>query len=364
MGVGNVARTASDDLNLLFDAVAREPTAWEFFALLRGVEQARPDAPRIGTALDPAIELIELRHMPSADFPRTTLAAFERGGRRPSVASQHLGLTGSMGPLPAHLTELAVFERAAKGPSPFADFLDMVSARMLQAFYRAWSSASPTAQADRPNDDRFATYLGATSGATNLRFAAAAERPPFDGDGFHDWRRLAYGGHLAALRSAGAVVDLLSHLLERPVGVTEAVGRWRAIPEDALSRIGTRRGRHAQLGGGATLGRRFFAVEWNVAFTAAARSMADLERFLPGGDANQLLTEAAAAALPAHLDWEARVEIDEAAIAPARLGGASADGAKAPGARLGLTSWIKPRGRAVKRTDLRLAGARPARVAA
>lgn len=354
MGVGDMARPAPDDLNALFDAVGREPTAWEFFALLRGVEQARPDAPRIGTSLDPAQELIELTHQPSADFPRTTLAAFTRKGRRPRVASQHLGLTGSMGPLPAHLTELAVFERRSKAPTPFADFLDMISARMLQAFYRAWSAASPTTQADRPADDRFATYLGASSGATNLRFASAAERPRFDGDGFDDWRRLAYGGHLAALRNAGAVVDLLTHLLERPVAVSEAVGRWRQIPGDARSRLGTRGGGHQQLGRGATLGKRFFAVEWNVAFTARARSMADLERFLPGGDANQLLTEAAAAALPAHLDWEARVEIDETAITPARLGRT----------RLGMTSWIKPRGRAVKRTDLRLAGARPAARAA
>ncbi len=358
MGVGNVSRATTDDLNLLFDAVAAEPTAWEFFALARGVEQARPDAPRIGTSLDPAVELIELAHEPSANFPRTTLAGFDRTSRRPRVRSQHFGLTGPMGPLPAHLTELSEFERRIKGPTPFSDFLDLASARMLQAYYRAWSSASPCTQADRPMDDNFATYLGATSGATDLRFVTLASRPPYDAHGFDDWRRLAYGGHLAGLHSAAATVDLLSHLLERPVRVEEAVGRWRIIPPDAQSRLG-RTGAHNTLGQGATLGKRFFAVEWNVAFGVRAQSMDDLEQFLPGGDAHQLLAQAAKAILPAHLDWEARVEIDEARIVPARLGGA-----KGGGARLGQTGWIKPRNRGGIRADLKLAGGRAVRHAA
>ncbi len=353
-----MSRSTSDDLTLLFDAVAAEPTAWEFFALARGVEQARPDVPRIGTSLDPAVELLELTHEPSANFPRTTIAAFDRTWRRPRVRSQHIGLTGPMGPLPAHLTELSEFERRIKGPSPFSDFLDMVSSRMLQAYYRAWSSASPCTQADRPMDDNFATYLGATSGATDLRFVTLASRPPYDAHGFDDWRRLAYGGHLAGLHSAAATVDLLSHLLERPVRVEEAVGRWRVIPAEARSRLG-KSGAHNSLGQGATLGGRFFAVEWNVAFSVRAQSMDDLEQFLPGGDANRLLGEAAKAILPAHLDWEARVEIDEAKIVPARLGGKGR-----PGARLGLTGWIKPRARSGVRADLKLAGGRGARLAA
>jgi predicted component of type VI protein secretion system len=74
--------------------------------------------------------------------------------------------------------------------------------------------------------------------------------------------------------------------------------------------------------------------------------MADLARLLPGGDLHALLMQAGAAMMPGHLDWHARVEIDETAIAPARIGGA----------RLGLTSWIAPRGRRRTRRDVRLAG--------
>lgn len=117
------------------------------------------------------------------------------------------------------------------------------------------------------------------------------------------------------------------------------------MPAAARTRIGGRRGAHAAVGRGATLGGSFLAVEWDVAIEVRARSMDDLARFLPGGEMHRLLGQAVRAALPAHLDWEARVTIDEAAVEPARLGGT----------RLGQTGWMAPRRRGgVTRTDVRL----------
>ena len=340
---GSPPNDLSAGLIALLGEIAADPTRWEAFAVGRAVDAARPDRPRIGTALDPQRESIDLVHQPSQDFPRSTIASFIDGKRRPQIRSQHLGMTGPMGPLPTHLTELAIFERRRKGATPFADFLDLLSARALQRFYQAWSESDPCAQADRPADDRFAGYIGAVSGAADLNFVDAGSRaaPSAIGDEFDGWRSLPYAGHLAALRSAAAVGDLLSHLLERKVRVVEAVGRWRHIPDDARTRLG---GIHAALGRGATAGAKFYAVEFDVGFEIAVRSMTELEDMLPGGHANRLLGQAARAALPKHLDWRARVIILETAIAPARLGAA----------RLGWTSWIAPTGRARHRRDLTL----------
>ena len=337
-------RTPSDDLSALFADAEANATAWEFFALLRQVEQLSPDAPRIGTALDPGDEPIELAHEPSLSFPRTTVAGFDRDRRRPRLRSYQLGLTGPMGPMPVHVTEMAMAERGGRGSKPFGDFFDLVSARMLQGFYRAWASGDPCAQADRPADDDFAGYLGAVSGATSLRFVSGAERGGHEEAGFGDWRRLAYGGHLSGLRSAAAVGDLLAHALERPVAVDETIGRWRAIPPDARTRIG-RRGEHHQLGLGATLGAKFFAVEWDVGVRVRARSMEDLERLLPGGEMHALLVEATEAVLPHHLDWHAIIEVDEMAVERAQIGRS----------RLGMTGWVAPEGAKRVRQDVRLA---------
>lgn len=327
MGVGAMRRAPSDDLTALFSAVAEAPAGWSAFALLRQVEQLSTGAPRIGTALNPADETIELAHEPEQGFPAATIAGLGVGARRAQVRTRHLGLTGPMGPLPTHLTEMAMAERDARGPRPLGDFLDLVSARMLQQFYRAWAEGDPCAQADRRGDDAFAGRLGAISGATSLRFVTGEERGDAQAPGFGDWQRLAYGGHLSGLRSAAAVADLLGHALGQAVRVDETVGRWRDIPGEARTALGRA---HARLGSGATLGSRFHAVEWDVGVRIRVRAMDELEALLPGGTRHALLTEAADAVLPAHLDWHARIEIARTAILPARLGRA----------RLGMTSWL------------------------
>lgn len=329
MGVGAMRRAPSDDLTTLFDAIAQAPAGWSAFALLRQVEQLSDGAPRIGTALNPADETIDLAHEPELGFPAATIAGFDPGGgeRRAQVRTRHLGLTGPMGPLPTHLTEMAMAERDARGPRPLGDFLDLVSARMLQQFYRAWAEGDPCAQADRRGDDAFAGRLGAISGATSLRFVTGEERGDAQAPGFGDWQRLAYGGHLSGLRSAAAVADLLGHALGQAVRVDETVGRWRDIPGDAHTALG---GAHARLGSGATLGGRFHAVEWDVGLRIRVRDMGELEALLPGGARHALLAQAADAVLPTHLDWHARIEIARPAIRPARLGRA----------RLGMTTWL------------------------
>lgn len=358
------ADPAPDLLTDVLNALEANPQGFEFFAAVRAVERAAADQPRFGRSFNPAQEVMNVAHHGSADFARTTVAGFDRRndkpGRKPRLRSNHFGLTGAMGPMPFYLTEIVIYERDRRGPKPLGDFLDLLTQRQLQYFYRAWADAQPCAQADRPADDGFAAQLGAVSGAVDLRFVSGEGRSPHLLDGFDAWARLGYAGHFAGLRSASSVADVLSTVLATPVRVIENVPRWRDIPVNMRSRIG--RGGNAaqqvvggnaqQLGIGATLGRRFLATEWDVRLVLAARDMVELLSLLPGGARNAILRECANAILPQHVEWSARIEIDEAKIAPARLQ------IGADGARLGQTAWIAPRGVAGrKRDELRLRNA-------
>jgi type VI secretion system protein ImpH len=344
-------RPPPDDLIQLFSALAADPQRWDVFAAVAQLEAADPARPRLGEALDPAQDVVDLAHEADFSFPRTTVADWSTSGRRPRLTSRHLGMTGPMGPLPNHLTEIAIYERSRRGPRPFNEFLDLLSTRPLQFFYRAWADASPCANAARPADDRFAGYLAAVAGVTDLAFLSPDTRPPMgDADCFDQWRRLPFGGHLASLRAPQPIAAVLSSLLGRPVTVTEAIGRWRAVPDDQRTRLGRQ---DATLGSGATLGSRFWSVEFDVAFAVRARSMADLDDLLPGGRAYRLLADAARSLLPHHINWRAHVAISEHRITPARLASRSATGA-ASGARLGWTSWMAPKGRARIRRDITL----------
>ena len=336
----------ADDLSRLFAELAADPERWDVFAALSAIEAAAPGRPRIGESLEPGQEVVDVAHVADFSFPRTTIAGWQPEGRRPTLQTRHLGLTGPMGPLPSHLTEIAIYERARRGPKAFNQFLDLLTVRPLQQFYRAWANAHPAANAARPGDDLFAGYIGATAGITELAFLVPGTRPGMADSGhFDSWRRLPYAGHLASLRSPSAISSLLSDLLGRRVTVREAVGRWREVPGGQRTRLGRS---DSTPGIGAPLGGRVWSGEYDVAFAIRARSMADLYDLLPGGRSHQLLAEAARASLPHHINWRAHVSIAEHLIQPARLAGKND---KLP-TRLGWTSWIAPRGRVRTRTDL------------
>ena len=184
-----------------------------------------------------------MAHAPGLEFPGATIEAIEfRRPGRGLIRSCFLGLTGPMGALPLHLTEYANFERRYARRHPFGCFLDLITDRMLQFFYRAWADSQPACQADRPEDDPVrglhrAAHWPAQEGA------AKAEAFPLKA-------RLHYAGLFISRRSAAAPQDGLTHLLRTPVRILEFVGGWRTVEPEDLTRLGGARPRAASALGG------------------------------------------------------------------------------------------------------------------
>ena len=335
-------RPTSDHLTLL-DAAGREPARWSFLALMRRAEALAPKLPRIGRSRLPPQNIADLAQTASLAFPAATVDAVEttRTGRR-RVRSLFLGLTGPMGALPLHLTEYAFYERRMGENRPFGRWLDVLTDRMLQFFYRAWADTQPAAQADRPSDDRFAAYLAALSGAG----AVTGDASGFGG--FDQQRRLYYAGAFVSRRSAAVLRDGLSHILKRPVRLKEFVARWRDIDPADRTRLGApdRGGRYNRLGVDTVLGGRVRQAEDTFRVMVRAVSTEDYARLLPGQPAHEAAREALHALAPSELSWELELEIEEPHAPGARLDGT---------APLGLMSWSAPRARAgVVRADARM----------
>jgi type VI secretion system ImpH/TssG family protein len=328
-------RAQSNHLSL-FRTAAANARRFGFFALLRAAEARASALPRVGRSRTPAQNVATLAEAPALGFPETTLDSigFDRAGRA-RVEGRFLGLTGPMGPLPLHLTEYAIYERRYGKARPFGRFLDLLAERMLQFFYRAWADSQPLAHADRPEDDRFAGYLAALSGAGEG--AGEDSALPLRA-------RLHYAGLFAGRRSASALQDGLSHLLGTAVTLREFRTRWRDIEPEDRTRLG-RTGAFNALGRDAVLGGRVCSAEDAFQVVVKARSMAEYADLLPSGRRYAIAAEALTAFAPSHLDWEIELEIDEAAATSARLDGAAA---------LGWTSWAAIEGRPHVRADARL----------
>lgn len=292
---------------------------WGLFPLLRRLEALAGGLPRIGRARLPAQNVADLRQTASLNFAASTLESISLHRNRPEISGYWLGLLGPMGPMPLHLTEYAHYEARYAKSRPFGRFLDLLSGRMLQFFYRAWADSQPAAQLDRPHDDRFAGYLAHLSGAQlgvtkDSAFPAAA--------------RLHYAGFFASRRSAVGLQDALSHLLRQPLEVQEYQPRWQTIEPADRSRLGSG---FCVLGEDAILGSRVKTVTDAFRVVIRAQSYQDYLSLMPTGNRFAIAAEALDAFAPRHLEWDIAVEIASPQAPPTRLDGR---------ARLGWTSWV------------------------
>lgn len=346
--MADAGRRTTDHLTVLQAVAAAPPGSHEFLGLLRRLEALGHDWPRFGESRIPSADMLELRHAPALRFPERTLDRIEMGApRRPRLYSLFLGMTGPMGPMPLHLSEFAFYEELYSAQRPFGDFLNVLTRRWLQLFYRAWADTNPAATRDRPHEDPFAGFVAALSGAREGARAHSA----FPADA-----RLHYAALFIGRRGASHMQDALSDLLGAPVTIREFVGRWNPIAVEDQSRLG---GAFSTLGVDAVLGDRVWSVEDGFRVVARARTHAEHLDLLPSGRRFAVASEAIDAFAPGHLDWDFEIEIDESIAAPTRLDGTT---------RLGWTGWLAPKGRAgVTRRDIRLrrgAAAREARRAA
>jgi type VI secretion system ImpH/TssG family protein len=324
-------RPPAHHLNYLAE-VGREVSECGLFPVVRAAEARAQGMPRVGNSRRPAQNVVDLAQHPSLVFPGPTLAEIRRKGDRVRISGYWLGLTGPMGALPTHLTEFAAYERRYAKTQPFGDFLDLLAGRMLQLFYRSWADSQPAAHADRVDDDRFAFYLGALSGACEGVSPDAA----FPGRG-----RLHYAGHFASRRSAGAIRDALSHLLGTAVAVAEFQPRWSDVEVEDRSRLGRS---FATLGRDVMLGRRVRTASEAFRVHIRAPDLRTYRKLLPSGRMFPLVAEALDALAPSHLEWDVALEIDHRDVVPARLDGQTA---------LGWSSWLAPK-RAGIRSDAHL----------
>lgn len=311
-------RAQADDLD--WAALAQHLPRAGLFAILRHAEARASGAPRLGRARRPQDSIVDLAQEPSMGFADRSLSQMEMRHGRPQLRGYWLGLTGPMGPLPSHLSEFAYLERRYAKKRPFGDWLDVLAGRMLQLFYRAWAESQPIAHADRANDDGFAMWLGALSGAT---VGAAGD------SAFFARARVHYASVFAGSRSAIAIQDALSHLLMQPVEIQEYIPKWRAFEEEDRSLLGRN---FATLGSDAVLGRRIYSASDAFRVVVRAQDWPGYLSMLPGAQRFAVAAEAVDAFKPTHLEWDLCLEIAESAMPPARLDGR---------ARLGWSACVK-----------------------
>lgn len=297
---------------------AETPRKFSLFAFVRGLSARAIDKPPVGSSKLPSQDLVRLHQIPHTHFPAPTLDEVTVDKGRANAGGYWLGLTGPMSPLPLHLTEFASYERKYAKKRPFNDFLDLIAGRFLQLFYRAWAVSQPAVQADRPGDDRFASYVDHLTGAT---------QGAGPGSAFPPLARLHYAALFASKRSASAIEGGLRHLLGLPVELREYQPVERVIEPADQTRLGVQ---HHRLGD-ALVGSRAVMVTDSFDVRITARNITEFRQLQPSGGLFRVAAEALDALTPSHLEWSITLCLPQVEVEPARLDGRS---------QLGWSSWV------------------------
>ena len=325
----------------LFAALAKAPWTFDFFQALRRIEGIALDLPRLGTALRPGEEPVRVSQEASVAFAPSTLSAFEESdtGGAPRLEQRFFGLLGPNGPLPLHLTEHARNRLLHHDDPTFARFLDLFHHRLALHFYRAWAQSRPVVQHDRPDQDRFAVYVGALAG-----YATPATRRR---DEVPDHAKLFFTGHLSrSAKNAEGLAAILEGFFGLPARVDQLTVGWLPLPADQLTMIGRDEDLAVPLGAGAIVGRR--ARDAQTRFRISLGPM-DLDRyhdFLPGGRSLLRLIDWVRNYVGYEFDWQVQLVLAREEVPGIQLGREGL---------LGWTTWLGPRPQPTDADDLVLA---------
>jgi type VI secretion system protein ImpH len=305
------------------DQLTAEPWRFDLFGVLRRFERENARQPRVGDAETLTDEFVILSQNPYMEFPASTLeGAMRESSGRMRLIARFLGMFGPQGALPLTTTEesyLWLLER----DDAFPRFVDIFQRRFLALFYRAWADPRPIAQNDRPDADRFRTYIGSMIGVGS---------PPYRNvDTISDFAKMEFAGLIASkAKSASRLRSLIAGLFGVKVEVDEFVGSWLSFDAQECTQLGANQSR---LGADTILGSSIFSVSDKFRLRVFVKDIVQYEQFLPGSDLAEQVGDAVFLYLGEEFDWDMELAIPAGEITPVRLG---------QGAKLGWTSWMAP----------------------
>nr|WP_314625860.1 type VI secretion system baseplate subunit TssG [uncultured Noviherbaspirillum sp.] len=286
----------------------------DFFQLVRLLENAHPHLPRIGTSVRARDDAVRFGQDPTLSFQPNAVNHYQAATAtaKARLSVNFFGMFGPNGALPLHLTEYAR-NRARNAADPtMAAFLDVFHHRMVSLFYRARASAEPAISLDRPQGDRFSSYVGSMFGigAPGLQ----------DRDEVSDFAKLHFAGLMAnQKRPASGLVSILRDFFKLPIRIEQFVGHWMQLPTDIQTRIGAADAGN-RLGVSAVLGRQVWDCQHKFRIVIGPLDYTDYCRMLPGGDSMGRLAAWVRNYAGLVLDWDVRLILKKEQVPPLRLG--------------------------------------------
>ena len=305
--------------------ISEKPFSFDFYRTVRLLEARNAANPPLGESISPRDDLVRFKQKPSLTFAPSTLRDCRAGAAgKLELFVNFTGLFGPNGPMPLFVTEFAHDRQHNGHDNTMVGFFDIFHQRILSLFYRAWAVNQKSADLDRPDDSRFANYIGSLSGygMESLRKRDAAP----------DWAKLYFSGRLIShARNAEGLGAIVQEFFGIPAQIQTFQGHWLTLPPDSVCRLGESPS-SGSLGVTTIVGARFWDCQLKFRIRLGPMKLADLRRMLPGGDSFKRLKAWVLNYISEEFFWDAQLVLKKEEVPATTLGGASA---------LGWTCWLK-----------------------
>src|SRR5262245_27078286 len=319
----------------LEDILFEEGYRFDIFQAVRLLERLYPYRQPVGRDANPSAEVVRFHSRLSLSFPPSAIheiAPADDGSGPAQMTVAFMGLTGPLGVLPRHYTEL-LFERLRQKDHALRDFLDLFNHRLISLFYQAWEKyRSPIAYERAVSrgewPDRLSQYLFDLIGMGTKGLRGRLE--------VEDEALLFYAGLLAQHpHSASALEGVLKDYFGVPVAVAQFVGQWLVLSEGNRSRLGSREA-NSSLGVNTVAGSRVWDQQAKFRLRVGPLTYGEFCRFLPSGEAFGRLVGLSRFYAGQECDFEVQLILKAAEVPFCRLGETDD---YAP--RLGWSTWLK-----------------------
>jgi type VI secretion system protein ImpH len=331
-------KSRNENSNLdITTSLAQTPYRYGFYEALRQLECLHSKHPRLGRSARPVDDMVRLGQTPSLQFSPSTLDSFVPGQGVSSLKVFFFGLFGPNGPLPLHLTEYARNRVRTAKDSALVDFADMFHHRLLSLFYRAWADKEPTVQLDRPEQDRFAFYVGSFLGIGDFSLQQRDAMP--------DHTKLHFAAHLGChTKHAEGLESMLNDFFRVPVKIKEFIGEWLDIPKDSYCYL-DRTSTTGQLGISSVIGDRIWQCQHKFRITMGPLSLENYESLLPTGNKLKSLVALVKNYIGFEFNWDLNLILKKDEVPSTQLGQYG---------QLGWTTWLQKGKRKSDANDLYL----------
>lgn len=318
------SRTTSPPLTQqFFDETYR----YRFFQAVRLLERIYLDRQPVGQDAAISNEVVRFRTRQTLSFPPSEIYQLTEephpSTAPPELMVSFMGLTGPLGVLPHHYTEL-VMNRARYRDTALWKFLDIFNHRFISLFYRVWEKYHFPIAYERNGEDQFTVFLYdlVGMGTPGLR----------DKLSFKDQGLLFYSGLIAQRpHSATAVASILSDYFRVSASIKQFPGEWLKL-EQNVTRLGSA---NSQLGVTAIAGEKVWSNQSKFRVCVGPMPLKKFETFVPVGSAFKPLTEMVKLLSGLEFNFDVQLILQQDEIPSCILGTESS------GPRLGWTSWLK-----------------------